>query len=176
MMTYILYFSGFVLAGIVLGYIYSLLKIKNRKIRSSTWEVGDVILIKRTEISLGLNKVLEKNGNTNVVKLSGWNEESVMFEFGNKVFIEEWKAIDMNKSDYWRTQFNNCKGFMGKDPSFTPVVTDVVPSSTSNTDMIDGQPIETLSETMCEAYLRQALNQENYELAEKLRKRMERFR
>ena len=176
MITYILYFLGFVLAGITLAHINYFLKIKNRKTRSSTWEVGDVILINRSEISLGLNRALEENGNTRVVKLSGWNEESVMFELGNKVFVEEWKAIDVNKSNYWRTQYNECKGFMGKDPSFTPVVTDVVPSSSSDTDMIDGQPIETLSEIMCEVYLKQAIQNENYELAEKLRKRMERFR
>jgi hypothetical protein len=42
--------------------------------------------------------------------------------------------------------------------------------------MIDGQPIETLNEIMCEIYLKQAISQENYELADKLRKRMERFR
>jgi hypothetical protein len=31
-------------------------------------------------------------------------------------------------------------------------------------------------EIMCEVYLKQAISQENYELADKLRKRMERFR
>ena len=173
MMTYILYFSGFVLAGMILGYIHNSIKINNRKKRCATWEVGDVIILKRSEISFGLSKELEENGNTNAVKLSGWNKDSVMFELGKKCFIEEWKSIDTNKSDYWRTQHNNCKNFMGKDPGFTPIVTDAV---SSDTDMIDGQPIETLSETMCEAYLKKAINQENYELAEKLRKRMERFR
>ena len=98
-----------------------------------------------------------------------------MFELDNKTFIEEWKSIDVNKSDYWRTQHNNCKNFMGKDPGFNPIVKDKVPSS-SDTDMIDGQPIETLSEIMCEVYLKQAIENENYELADKLRKRMERFR
>ena len=48
--------------------------------------------------------------------------------------------------------------------------------NSDNSDMIDGQPIETLSETMCEVYLKKAIAEENYELADKLRKRMERFR
>jgi hypothetical protein len=65
---------------------------------------------------------------------------------------------------------------MGKVPSFRPIVTDIVESSTSNSDMVDGQPIETLSETMCEIYLKKAIEDENYEMADKLRKRMERFR
>ena len=175
MITYILYFSGFVLAGIILGYIHYSIKIHNRKKQCATWEVGDIIIVKWHEVSNGLTKELQKNGNSRVVKLSGWNEDSIMFEFNNKTFIEEWKSIDVNKSDYWRTQHNNCKNFMGKDPGFNPIVKDKVPSS-SDTDMIDGQPIETLSEIMCEVYLKQAIENENYELADKLRKRMERFR
>ena len=62
---------------------------------------------------------------------------------------------------------------MGKDPGFKPIVVmDTVPSSTSNGDMVDGKPIETLSETMCEVYLKQAIENEDYELADKLRKRI----
>jgi hypothetical protein len=174
-MTFILYFLGSLLAGIILGYVYHSIKINDRKKQCATWEVGDVIVVKRYEVSNGLTKELQKNGNSRTVKLSGWNEDNVMFELGNKYFIEEWKSIDVNKSDYWRTQHNNCKNFMGKDPSFNPIVTDKV-SSSSDTDMIDGQPIETLNEIMCEIYLKQAISQENYELADKLRKRMERFR
>ena len=93
----------------------------------------------------------------------------------DKYFIEEWGSIDINKSDYWRTQYNNCKEFMGKNPSFKPRVKYNSPSL-SGTNKVDGQPIETMSETMCEVYLKQAIENENYELAEKLRKRLERFR
>jgi hypothetical protein len=174
-MTFILYFLGSSLVGIILGYVYYSIKINDRKKQCATWEVGDVIVVKRYEVSNGLTKELQKNGNLRTVKLSGWNEDNVMFELGNKYFIEEWKSIDTNKSDYWRTQHNKCKNFMGKNPSFNPIVTDKV-SLSSDIDMIDGQPIETLSEIMCEVYLKQAISQENYELADKLRKRMERFR
>ena len=63
---------------------------------------------------------------------------------------------------------------MGAEPSFNPVIKD---ESTSNpSEMIDGKPIELLSEVECQIYLKQALEEENFELAEKIRQQMQKFR
>jgi hypothetical protein len=43
-------------------------------------------------------------------------------------------------------------------------------------DLSYGVPIETLTETLCEIHLKQSLKDEDYELADKIRKRMEKFR
>lgn len=175
-MTTFLYFIGFLIAGLLIGALRLSISSSKRKKLTSTWEVGDVIILDMSYVSLGLEQYLQKHNGKNAVKLSGWNENNIIYEFQNKVFIEDWKSLKTNKSDYWRTQHNNCQEYMGKVPSFTPIVTDIVESSTSNSDMVDGQPIETLSETMCEIYLKKAIKDENYEMADKLRKRMERFR
>lgn len=42
--------------------------------------------------------------------------------------------------------------------------------------LIDGKPVETLSEIECEIYLKKALEEEAYELADAIRKRSEKFR
>jgi hypothetical protein len=42
--------------------------------------------------------------------------------------------------------------------------------------LVDGQPIETMNETLCKIHLEKALKEEKYELAEALRKRLENFR
>jgi hypothetical protein len=48
--------------------------------------------------------------------------------------------------------------------------------STTKTEQEEGFTVETLNETQCEAYLKKALEEENYELAEKLRIRLEKLR
>ena len=60
---------------------------------------------------------------------------------------------------------------MGKTPGFKPELTDL-PSS----HKIDGKPIELLSEIECQVYLKNAIEQEDYDSAELIRKRMESFR
>jgi hypothetical protein len=43
-------------------------------------------------------------------------------------------------------------------------------------DKIDGKPIILLTETECQVYLKQAIDGENYDIAEKIRKQMEKYR
>ena len=174
-MTTLLYFIGFLIAGLLIGSFFGYMSHRKRKRLTATWEVGDVIILDMSFISLGLDQHLQKHNGKNAIKLAGWNEENVIYEFQNKVFIENWKSVKTNKSDYWRTQHNNCQEYMGKNPGFSPVVSHGTETS-DNSDMVDGQPIDTLSETLCEVYLKKAIEEENYELADKLRKRMERFR
>jgi hypothetical protein len=63
---------------------------------------------------------------------------------------------------------------MGQDPTFSPNVIEDDEVKDSS-EMIDGHEISTLNETMCQIYLKQALESENYELAEKIKKRLENF-
>jgi hypothetical protein len=43
----------------------------------------------------------------------------------------------------------------------------------SNTETFNGKSIESLNETECRVYLDKAISEENYELAEKLQKRLD---
>ena len=63
---------------------------------------------------------------------------------------------------------------MGSKPGFNPHVEPEKPNESSGT--IDGEPIETMSEIKCQVHLKKAIEEENYELADKLRKRLENFR
>ena len=64
---------------------------------------------------------------------------------------------------------------MGKTPAFNEHVKSSSKSFDS-TDSVDGTPIETMSETLCQIHLKRAIEEENYELADKIRKRLENFR
>ena len=43
-------------------------------------------------------------------------------------------------------------------------------------DNLNGKDISSMNETECQAYLDKAIEEEDYELAEKLRKQLEKFR
>jgi len=45
----------------------------------------------------------------------------------------------------------------------------------SNSGKTNGKDISSMNETECQAYLKQALEEEDYELAEKIRKQLEKF-
>jgi NACalpha-BTF3-like transcription factor len=57
-----------------------------------------------------------------------------------------------------------------KKPGFSPGL------KTSTILKVDDKPVETLTEVECEIYLKKALKEENYELADAIRKRAEKFR
>jgi hypothetical protein len=64
---------------------------------------------------------------------------------------------------------------MGVEPGFKPGVNDTS-SSTLSGKQYDGKPIELLTEVECEVYLKKAIEDEDYDAAELIRKRMEKFR
>jgi hypothetical protein len=83
-----------------------------------------------------------------------------------------WSCLDNNKSANWRQNYEEAKKVMGCDPQFP---NGVGTSSTSKGD-VNGKPIEVLSEIECEVQLKLAIEKEDYTLADKLRKRLEKFR
>lgn len=172
-MMYALYFLGFVLSGILIVGFFSYLIESSRKRKSEDWQIGDVIYLDYAYLSTGMSKELKKH-NMDYATLAGWNLKNIFYSVGNSIFCESWSSIDENKSQKWRDYYSSCQTIMGKNPNFTPEVSES--SSKTNSGIIEGEPIETMTETMCQIYLKKAIEAENYELADKLRKRMENFR
>jgi hypothetical protein len=86
------------------------------------------------------------------------------------VYQVNWSVMNFNKSAIWRKNYENAKKVMGCDPAF--------PNGVGTTDKgkVDGKPIELLSEIECEVQLKLAIENEDYTLADKIRKRLEKFR
>jgi hypothetical protein len=80
--------------------------------------------------------------------------------------------LNYNKDDNWRQNYEEAKKVMGCDPAFP----NGVGTSSTSKGNIDGKPIETMSEIECEVQLKLAIENEDYTLADNLRKRLERFR
>ena len=162
-----------VVSGVIFALIMRMVLIPTiRKQRSKGWKPGDVLILDQVYTSLELYRETKK-GNGKPV-LAGWNRHNVFINVGDLTYTEMWSAIKANKSDIWRKHYESCKSYMGVKPNFSPVVNSNITEGSS--DMIDGQPISTLNETMCQIYLKQALESENYELAELLKKQLEKFR
>jgi len=143
---------------------------ENKKIlRCSSWKVGDKLTLSSIKYRNELKRVKQE-----YAILSGWSKEYIYIEIGNIVYKVDWDVIDLNKSAYWRTNYEECQSYMGTNPSFSKTVVDDEIEDLS--EKIDGTPIDCLSETLCQVHLNKALETENFELAALLRKRMESFR
>lgn len=173
-MMWLFYILGFIVSVIFIVGIYTYLQRLSRKSRSKDWKIGDVILYNHSNLSYNLQLAINEKKLDSLV-LSGWNADSVFYKVGKQVFCENWNSIEDNKSQIWRDNYNNCKTFMGKTPAFDEYVKK--PSESFNEkDSVDGVPVETMNETLCQIHLKRAIEEENYELADKIRKRLENFR
>jgi hypothetical protein len=87
-----------------------------RKSKSKTWKVGDILILDSQYVGPALLNQLKKTGTTPT--LSGWNKNNVFIIADGRVYQESWLSIKTNKSNNWRNNFNSCKEYMGKNPSF----------------------------------------------------------
>jgi hypothetical protein len=157
---------GCVLIGTIIGYA---LKMKDRKKEIKDWRIGDKLTL---ENGNQYYRDLQKN-NEDYAILKGWTLNNLYINCGdNYVHKVSWSVMDVNKDALWRRNFEEAKKVMGCDPEFP----NGVGTSSSPKVEVNGKPIETLSEIECEVQLKLAIENEDYTLADKLRKRMEKFR
>jgi hypothetical protein len=163
--------------GIILGVILTILlaivvgdyiQNKNRKNKCKNWQIGDKLILNRGEY---YNEVVKNNQEYAILK--GWSLKHLYINCGDDyVHRVSWGCLNDNKSANWRQNYEEAKKVMGCDPQFP---NGVGTSSTSKGD-VNGKPIEVLSEIECEVQLKLAIEKEDYTLADKLRKRLEKFR
>ena len=169
--------------GIILGIILLLVAMigvggsiqdKNRRAKCKNWKIGDKIALKSNDY-----KNILRNKNKDFAILKGWDLEHLYIDCGDgMVYQVSWSVMDFNKSAIWRENYENAKKVMGCNPAFTYEVNDSRGGSKSSFDgqKYEGKVIEVMSEIECEVYLKKALEEENYEAADLIRKRKENFR
>jgi len=143
---------------------------ENKKLKKCAgWKVNDKLTLSSIKYRNELKRVKQE-----YAILSGWSRDHVYIEIDGTVYKVDWDVIDLNKSAYWRANYEECQAYMGTNPTFSKTVVDDEVEDLS--EKIDGTPIDCLSETLCQVHLNRALETENFELAALLRKRMESFR
>ena len=164
--------------GIILGVILLIVVMigvggsiqdKSRRARCKNWKVGDKLSLNRGDY----HRILEKNSKEFAI-LKGWDLENLYIDCGdNMVYQVKWSVMNFNKSAIWRQNYEEAKKVMGCDPAFSGGVSE---SSKSTGKTYSGKPIDLMTEIECEVYLKKALKEEDYDTAELIKKRMEKFR
>jgi hypothetical protein len=123
---------------------------KSRRRDYADWKVGDVIHV------IGVDQHF---------KLLGWSDDGFFIEKEGAVNKMDWSKLQYNKSVIWRRNWEGCKAAMGTEPGFAPGL-----GKSSNVGV--SKPIDLLSETECEVYLKIALDKEDYTTAELIKQRL----
>lgn len=163
---------GTIISVILLGLYISYRKDKKEM---ASWEIGDQIILYSSSKEY---KELENAGRKYAILL-GWTITHVFLDLGDNACTKcEHKIVGRNKSAHWRKNFDEAKGFMNKEPKFSRNLQgeNSISLSSQKNDFLDGKVLELLNETECEVYLKKAIDEENYQMAEKIRRRMEKFR
>jgi len=166
-----------IVLGIILGFILLILavigvggsiQVKSRRKRCKSWKIGDKLALNK-----GKHNDILNNKCKEFAILKGWDLDNLYIDCGdNMVYQVDWSVMNFNKSDIWRRNYENAKKVMGCDPAFSGGVGDSSPAGR----IYDGKPIDLMNEIECEVYLKKALDEEDYDTAELIKKRMEKFR
>ena len=168
-----------IVLGIVLGVILLVLMIigvsgsikdNNRKKKCKNWKVGDKLILSR----YGDYSSILKQHRKEFAILKGWSLTDLYIDCGDgSVYKVDWDVLTNNKSDLWRQNYEEAKKVMGVNPGFSGGIGD---ESESTGKKVDGKPVDLMNEIECEVYLKQAIENEDYDTAELIKKRMEKFR
>jgi hypothetical protein len=168
-----------VVLGIILGVIVGVLMIigvggsikdNRRKKRCKDWKVGDKLILTRIG---DYSSILTKNHKEFAI-LKGWSLTDLYIDCGGgSVYKVDWDVLRDNKSDLWRQNYEEAKKVMGVNPGFAGTIGD---ESETTGKKVDGKPVDLMNEIECEVYLKKAIENEDYDTAELIKKRMEKFR
>ena len=164
--------------GIILGSILLIFAVigvgdsiqeKSRRKRCKSWKIGDKLALNK-----GKHNDILNNKRKEFAILKGWDLDNLYIDCGDDmVYQVDWSVMNFNKSDIWRRNYENAKKVMGCNPAFVGHVED---NSSSTNRIYQGKPIDSMNEIECEVYLKKALEEEDYETADMIRQRQEKFR
>jgi hypothetical protein len=166
-MTTLLIIVGILFGALLIGFLYHTIQLNSRKSEFKDWIVGDKLILKTSSAEYTeLQKLNQSLGN-----VVGWNVDNIYLKIGDTTHKCEWSCFDSNKSALWRRNYDECKKYMGVDPGFNGEL-----GESNSKAKIHGKTIELLSEVECEVYLKIAIDEEDYDTAELIKRRMEKFR
>lgn len=130
--------------------------ISSRRKEFKDWRVGDIVTL--------------KDGSN--IRVVAWSVDGIFFRnIENIIARIDWTEFKHNLSAVWRRHYEQCIKDMNVRPAFTPELKEITENK-PDTILVYGKPIDTLTDTECQVYLKMALQEENYELAELLKKKL----
>lgn len=161
---------GFILLFLVGVVIGGFIRDNNRKKRCKDWKVGDKLILSRVG---DYSSIVTKNHKEYAI-LKGWSLTDLYIDCGDgSTYKVNWDVLKDNKSALWRQNYEEAKKVMGVNPGFSG---DVGDESETTGKKVDGKSVDLMSEIECEVYLKKAIENEDYDTAELIKKRMVKFR
>jgi len=153
MTIYVMVLSLLIGIGLLSMGIYLLIKDSPRK-QFNGWLVGDKVKLV---------------GYVRTYILLGWSKNYIYIDKDGETIKYDLAMLDHNMSSEWRKNYNECKIFMGREPGFDSFTGE----RKKELKLINGRTIDSLNETECLIYLKQCLEDEDFETAELIKQRME---
>jgi hypothetical protein len=164
----------FIGAGIITAFVVYVLR-SSKKIADKTknWKVGDLLILKSSFNA----KLIEANQMYG--ELRAWDESYVYIRIGSNLTQYGYDVVVHNKSLTWRENYDSCEKFMkGQKPDFDKHIQQEEFNDGDGTtdEKIHGKHISELTETECQVYLKECIENEWYEKAEMIKKQMEKYK
>lgn len=164
-------FIGVGVAIIIAFVTYVLQSSKKVAEKTKDWKVGDLLIL-HPSFNVKLREANQKYG-----ELRGWDERYVYVRIGDSCTQYDYDEIKHNKSLTWRQNYNDCEKFMGgQKPAFPKDIKQEEFSFSESDETIHGKHISELTETECQVYLKECIENEWYEKANMIKKQMEKYR
>jgi hypothetical protein len=139
--------------------------------KTKDWKVGDMLILHPS-----FNKKLIES-NQMYGELRGWDERYVYVRIGDSCSQYDYDEITHNKSLTWRQNYDDCEKFMGgQKPAFSRNIKQEEFGNGGSDEKIHGKNISELTETECQVYLKECIENEWYEKANMIKKQMEKYR
>jgi hypothetical protein len=166
-MTY--FFIGFFVALWLSSFIKRLI-FKSKKYISKGWKIGDLVKVTDSGTTINDTKSLHT--------LLGWNLEYVFLEEDFVVHKCSWSHIVFNKSAEWRRNYDECEKFMNVKPEIPRSIMNLDDMKQEFEEPLSGpsyydKEINKLNETECNILLNKAIEEENFEIAELIKRRIQ---
>jgi hypothetical protein len=163
--------GGIIVSFFTISFIVDKMKMSSRKERIKNWQVNDLLTLNNSDIRNKVNRNGKKFG-----VLKGWDLNSLYISDGtDTVYKEDYDVLDLNYSAYWRENYNRAKKIMGVEPLFEGNPNKQKSTSSASKKVYD-KPVDLLTEVECQVFLKKALEEENFEAAELIKKQLEKFR
>ncbi len=164
-------FIGVGVAIIIAFVTYVLHSSKKVAEKTKDWKVGDLLIL-RSSFNEKLREANQMYG-----ELRAWDERYVYVRIGDSCSQYDYDEITHNKSLTWRQNYDDCEKFMGgQKPAFSRNIKQEEFGNGGSDKKIHGKHISELTETECQVYLKECIENEWYEKAEMIKKQMEKYR
>lgn len=166
--------TALIIIASIIAFIISIIVLVSysRRKTMKNWKVGDKL---KMDVFSQIGKSMQHNDIKHATLLAWSSPSEILIKVKGRVHKTKYGEIDENLSCDLRRMEERIRKTMNQ-PDFDIDKLIQNTDNSSENSFCDGIPIETMSETQCEVYLKKALKSQEFEIAAEIRERLKRFR